>query len=808
MKFVFATIISMLFLTTYGQQVDDNFTITGRVLDAETHMPLQFVTVTLQGKENSELIGDISSKDGTFELVVPNGKYYFIAESLSFKPFIINILNINQDYDLGTIELSQNIEELQEVEVIAKEKLVDYQSGKKVYSASKDIANIGGSAITVLENTPSVSVNEEGKISVRGSTAQVLVNGKPYGGLQNNSDILSIIPASSISKVEILTRSAKYDAEGGEIINIILKKNKSDGYKGSIEAHVGLPDNDGLSTFINYKTEKVNIYSTASFNHNVKIKDTEINQIFLDNNQLPYANYNQLRDDYRQRNSLLLNFGSDFYLDKKNTLTTSLLYTNSNKNYYSNLYLNDFQPVDHLIKTSDRKSEDDIGEVLVEAFANFNTKFNEDGHELSIHLNYDKSSAEDNNHIKEFETFPSNSELEQDSDKNQTYNNYYFKADYTLPLKNNSKLEAGFKSNFRIYKNDFSISQLDPVSGQYIELSDYENIIDYYENIYAFYANYSKEYDKFSYALGLRTELSYTQIEEELNHGVYKNDYTNWFPSATLNYSFENNSTISIYYAPYITRPTITELNPFNSFTDERFQQLGNPFLQPYYTNYFLIEYQKDFNKLSMNLAAYYSHSKDRILFVFENTGRQTADGFDIYTRFPVNLGTLDYTGLELELTYSPNNKLRFYTSISPYISDLSDTNNGTYDYQNTVWFTKLMAMYRVTNTFKIQLYGEYQTAIKTAVNEIEAIKYMNATASKDILNGNATITFRANDIFHSREYIYNTIEANTISNRTAIFDTQYLLSFTYRFNKASKRNSHNRAKEINKNIFEFEEGK
>ncbi len=358
----------LLSFNLIGQETIETNNINGLVKDADTHLPLQFVTVSLQDIETSELTGDVTDKEGKFELSVPDGKYYCIVESLSFQPFIIQVLSINQDLEMGTIELEQHSENLEEIELIARSKLVDHNLTKKVYNASKDIANIGGNAVTVLENTPTVKIDGQGNITIRGNTALVLVDGKPYGGQRSSADVLSLIPANTINKVEVISQSAKYDAEGGgAILNIILKKRSTEGYNGTIEAHLGLPDNDGFSTFVNYKTDKINMFSTVSFNHQVKIKDTEIQQIFLDDMQQPTGNFDQERSDYRQRNSFLINLGSDFYLDEKNTLTTSILFTNSNKNYDSEFYLNDYEPIDELIKSSLRKVDDNSDEGFFES---------------------------------------------------------------------------------------------------------------------------------------------------------------------------------------------------------------------------------------------------------------------------------------------------------------------------------------------------------------------------------------------------------------------------------------------------------
>lgn len=807
MKSLIILITFLLSFSLIGQVTIETNNIIGQVKDADTHLPLQFVTVTLQDIHTGELTGDVTDKEGQFELSVPDGKYYCIVESLSFQPFIIQVLSIEQDMEMGTIELEQNSENLKEIELVARSKLVDHNLTKKVYNASKDIANIGGNAVTVLENTPSVKVDGQGNITIRGNSALILVDGKPYGGQRSSADVLSLIPANTINKVEIISQSAKYDAEGGgAILNIILKKRSTEGYNGTIEAHVGMPDNDGISTFVNYKTDKINMYSTVSFNHQVMIKDTDIQQIFLDDTQQPTGNFDQERSDYRQRNSFLINLGSDFYLDEKNTLTSSILYTNSNKNYDSELFLNDYQPLNELLQSSLRKVDDNSDEGFLEAYFQYTTKFNKEGHQLSADFKYDNSLADNKTDILNTETFPGNELTEQKYVKDESVDNFYIKTDYTLPLKNNSSFEAGFKANFREYNNDFTSSNLNQTNLRFEPIADFSSEIDYKEYIYAFYANFSKQVNKFSFSLGLRTEITETTITEKILDDEFINNYKDIFPNALLTYSLKDQNILSLGYTKYIDRPSISELNPFNSFTDERFILVGNPFLQPYYTNYFYLEYYQEFEKLSLNTALFYSNSTDRILNVLEKTGIQTDDGFDIYRRIPINNGMLNFTGLEIEATYNPTNKIRLYGLLSPYFSQLSDTRDKAYDFDNWVIYGNLRLLYRINNTLRFNIDYIYQSTQKTAITELNAFQYTNLNISKDFLDGQATLSFKINDVFYTKKAKFSSLEANTITQRNFIFDTQYLLSFSYRFNKSSRRNSHNRSKEIDKNIFEVED--
>ena len=625
--------------------------------------------------------------------------------------------------------------------------------------------------------------------------------------MKSNADILSLIPASSIKNVEVLAKTAKYDADGGnQIINIVLKKGINEGYNGTIDIHAGYPDNDGINTFLNYKSEKVNLYSTASFDHNVQLKKTKIDQTFLGTDQLPIGNFDQNRDDYRQRNNVLFNIGSDFIINDKNTITASLLFKNSNKNYSSEILMNDYQPVDHLIKTTNRDVEDNSDESYTETFLNYTTKFNEKGHQLSLDINFNKSNSENETNIIDKGVFPNNTSDKKGYNKDEFVKNYYFQVDYTYPFKNNAKIELGHKTNIREYQNKFITINYSPVSQIPPTQINYSNIINYDENVYSFYADYSKQLKKISLLLGLRTEITQTEITEDFENKKYDNNYTDFFPNVLISYNFDNGNLISASFTRYIDRPEINQLNPFNSFTDERFIRSGNPYLNPYYTNYFMVEYNHELEKLYLNIAGFYSNATEMFLNILEKTDKQTEEGFDIYHSYPINGGTLNYTGIDLSLTYNPIKKIRMYGSITPFYADLSDTYDNLYDYAYFIWYARASFDYRLNNTLRFKVDYAYQSPIKTALTKIDKYQYTNFTASKDLFDNKATLTFKMSDVFHTRKANYSSTEAESITYRNVEFKTRYLLTFTYRFNKASKRNANNRVRDIDKNIFEIKE--
>ncbi|RLD80975.1 MAG: hypothetical protein DRJ07_09775, partial [Bacteroidetes bacterium] len=237
-----------------------------------------------------------------------------------------------------------------------------------------------------------------------------------------------------------------------------------------------------------------------------------------------------------------------------------------------------------------------------------------------------------------------------------------------------------------------------------------------------------------------------------------------------------------------------------------RFIRSGNPTLNPNYTNFFAIEFNQEFEKLYINTAAYYSNSTDIFLDILEKTDKQTDDGFDIYHSYPVNNGTLNLTGFELAITYNPSKKLRLYGFISPYYANLLNSYEQQYDYKDFRWWGQASLAYRMNNTLRFQVNYAYQSPLQTALTGIDKYQYTNFIASKDLFDNKATLTFKMSDVFHTRKAKYSSIEADAITNREVLFKTRYLLTFTYRFNKASKRNANNRSKDINRDIFEIKD--
>ncbi len=792
----------LLSLMMYSQDNNENISISGKVIDANTKMPIEFATISFNN--GTELVGTTTNKKGDFSIQIQPNIYTIKFEFLSYKPHISPQKKLDIDIDLGLIELFYSAELLEEVKLKSQNQLTEFKVNKKIYRSSKDIANYGGNAIDVLNNAPSVKIDAEGNVSMRGNSATILIDGKPVFGLDNGMDMLSAMPSNAIEKVEIITRSAKYSAEGGGILNIITKKRKGLGLSGSLDIHAGTPDNNGASVFLNENTDYINLFSTISFNNEKKIKRTTIDQTYFDDAEYSIGIFEQNRKDKNQRNSFLFNIGSDFYIDNKNTITASFLINTSNKNFISNLDLNDFAPeltsANSILQSSNREVSDFDDISKIETFLNYTNTFDENGQQLSFDFKYNTTISENNADIIENTILPNNASIHQKVAKNQNLDNFLLQLDYALPFKEDKMLELGYKSTLRYYKNAFKVTQFDDVLRDFIVVGGFTDVVQYDEKIHAFYAQYTATHGSFSYVLGLRSEISDVSVGTRSNNPIAKN-YTDFFPSATLAYEFDNGSYLSLDYSRSIDRPKISQINPFISFNDERFQSVGNPELNPFYTHYFELLYDMDFEKLLVTSSVYTNYAENQFLTVIQPAG-QNADGLATFKRTPINSGNRTTIGVDIDMTYTPFKGLRLNTYVSPYREETSNALDHTYNSSNTVLYAEASALVSLNNGLRFKAQHVYQSPIIEGLAKYKPINFTNITISKSIFKKKAMLTFKALDVFNTKWFSSRSLEANTNTYRRVRFDRQFSLAFTYQF-KQERKSIKDRSNEVNKDVLE-----
>ncbi|WP_417854714.1 TonB-dependent receptor domain-containing protein [Xanthomarina gelatinilytica] len=804
-KILFSFLFTFLSFATMQAQKD--VTITGKVIDKTTGQPLEYATVAFFSKaENRIITGGITNEAGNFSIPVPSGTYDISIEFISFKKQTIPDQKLSTDKNLGTLSLEADTEALDEIEIIAEKTTVEIKLDKKIYNVGKDLTVRGGTVSDVLDNVPSVSVDVEGNVALRGNeNVRILINGKPSGlvGI-NSTDALRQLPAESIERVEVITSpSARYDAEGtAGILNIILRRSKLQGLNGAITTNVGWPKSAGISGNINYRTGDLNIFNTTSYDYrevpgNSSSYTQFFNKKFDDNGNLIVDNldtYSDETNDYdRIRKGLSTNFGVEWYVTDSASITGSVSYRNGdNESNTTNtlIYLDENQQFESQSNRFDPEEETDN---VLQYSVNFTKNFDDGGHKLTMDFQYeDNSEDEFSKVLQEGINTEKVATLEDQS-------RILLQTDYVLPIGEKSQFELGYRGNFNNQDTDYTVEILNENTGQFIVNDSLSNFLNYREYVNAAYSQFgSKVGSKFSYLLGLRLESTRITVDQPTSGDYSKNDYTGLFPTVNLSYELSENENVTLGYSRRIQRPRSWFINPFPSRSSVTSIFRGNPELAPSYSGLFDLGYYKKFGKVSLNTSAYYQHATDVFSFISFDTG-ETVDvngqTFSVIERTPINLAEEDRYGFEFTLTYNPIRKWNINANFNIFRQSITgtDPNGLSLDNDNTSWFARLNNKYTLPGKIEWQTSLNYRGPSEDAQNKREGVFSANMAFSRDIFNENASIALNVSDLLNSRKRTMDT----TTPTYTGTSEFQWRersinLSFTYRFNQQKKRQQRN----------------
>jgi outer membrane receptor protein involved in Fe transport len=804
-KILFSFLFTFLSFATMQAQKD--VTITGKVIDKTTGQPLEYATVAFFSKaENRIVTGGITNEAGNFSIPVPSGTYDISIEFISFKKQTIPDQKLSTDKNLGTLSLEADTEALDEIEIIAEKTTVEIKLDKKIYNVGKDLTVRGGTVSDVLDNVPSVSVDVEGNVALRGNeNVRILINGKPSGlvGI-NSTDALRQLPAESIERVEVITSpSARYDAEGtAGILNIILRRSKLQGLNGAITTNVGWPKSAGISGNINYRTGDLNIFNTTSYDYrevpgNSSSYTQFFNKKFDDNGNLIVDNldtYSDETNDYdRIRKGLSTNFGVEWYVTDSASITGSVSYRNGdNESNTTNtlIYLDENQQFESQSNRFDPEEETDN---VLQYSVNFTKNFDDGGHKLTMDFQYeDNSEDEFSKVLQEGINTEKVATLEDQS-------RILLQTDYVLPIGEKSQFELGYRGNFNNQDTDYTVEILNENTGQFIVNDSLSNFLNYREYVNAAYSQFgSKVGSKFSYLLGLRLESTRITVDQPTSGDYSKNDYTGLFPTVNLSYELSENENVTLGYSRRIQRPRSWFINPFPSRSSVTSIFRGNPELAPSYSGLFDLGYYKKFGKVSLNTSAYYQHATDVFSFISFDTG-ETVDvngqTFSVIERTPINLAEEDRYGFEFTLTYNPIRKWNINANFNIFRQSITgtDPNGLSLDNDNTSWFARLNNKYTLPGKIEWQTSLNYRGPSEDAQNKREGVFSANMAFSRDIFNENASIALNVSDLLNSRKRTMDT----TTPTYTGTSEFQWRersinLSFTYRFNQQKKRQQRN----------------
>jgi hypothetical protein len=774
--------------------------VTGTVTDSETNIPLEYATISVFNVNSEDAInGVITDSNGEFSIELSKGNYDFKVEFISFKIKYYRNITVNNPLSLGTIELSIDENILDEIEVIGEKTEIEIKLDKTVYNIGKDLTLKGSSVSDVLDNLPSIEVDIEGNVSLRGNeSVRILINGKPSGlvGISSN-EALKQFPSESVEKVEVITSpSARYNAEGtAGIINIILRRSKLTGFNGSLSLNSGYPERYGVSANLNYRTKKLNFFNNIGYNTRTSegsfINETEYYTNQAINN---FLNENGVRGS--ERNSNYLNTGIEYFISDKTSVVGSYVFRKSDgfTNNTNNVNQN-FNSISKFSERLEKESEiDDTNEFSI----NLTHDFNKEGHVLTMDYQKEKSSENENGFISNSQLKPILTKyLSEKVNTDEIQESELFKIDYVLPIKKDGQFELGFRRSNQHQDIDY-LAKNEDLNGNFINDLNLSNTLLYNEKVNAFYTQYGNKKNKFSFLLGLRYEESKTTVKQLANNTNNVKNYNDFFPTLNLSYQIKEDETITFGYNRRIRRARSYFINPFPSKSSATNIFQGNPNIDPTYSNGIDLGYLKRYEKLTLNGSIYYRKETGVFTFISENTGDFVLVNeilVPVLRRTPINLASNKQIGLELNANFNQSKNWRLNGSLNFYESEtLGEYMGIVYDSKNLTWSGRLSNNLKLFSSVDWQTSFRYRAPQKTAVSERKASIYSNTAFSKDLLKDKITLTFKVNDIFETGKWRIESFNENYRSYSESNWrgGRTLELNLIYRFNQKKKetRNS------------------
>ncbi len=746
-------LIAILFLgLTKPYAQSKGIEVKGEVVDAESKEPVAYATIAIVNAENNQIItGSVSDNNGNFLLETTNLHVYFEVSFMGYQKVSVKDFKIeNGSVDLGTILLSQNAQMMDEVKIQGEKSTVEFKLDKRVFNVGKDISSTGMGALEVLNNVPSVNVDIEGEVSLRGNTGvQMLIDGKPSVLADEGSNALSSISADMIEKIEVITNpSAKYDAEGTSgIINIVLKKDEKKGLNGSVSLNTGIPDNHSVGISLNTRADKFNFFTQFGGGYRTHPGTSKtINSDLVDNTSLE-----SIGDKEKHEQFYNITLGTDYYINKLNMLTLSGNYAYEFEDETSDLDYTQFDASD-LVSSMWRRSQTTDGN---------NPKWQFD-------LQYKKQFQNNKDHVllasaqgnffgkDQTSDYVNSSDSDVDLDDDQKITtdfqetNYNFKLDYTNPISEAFSLEAGGVYTINDVGNDYAVNNF--TDNNWILDSDLSNNFEFMQKVLGIYSTLSFEMSRWGVKAGLRMENS--SVNTVLTNTNVKNSqsYTDLFPSIHASYKLSGSVSLQAGYSKRIYRPRLWDLNPFYNVSNSYSIRTGNPDLLPQYADSYELTGILTYDKLSLSSSVYYLYTTN----VIERISSYE-DGVSI--SMPLNIGTNRKLGLSVNGKYSPKKWFTLTGDVNygTYTRE-GDYNDESFDMSADQWSSKMTGKFKLPADIDLEITGNYQSAYETVQGEVAESVFADAGLRKKILKGKLVVNLNVRDVFESRareSYVY-----------------------------------------------------
>ncbi|AOM79975.1 outer membrane beta-barrel family protein [Pedobacter steynii] len=769
--------------------------VSGRLTDHQHKLPTSYVTISIKDQADKPVAKAISNEQGAFKIdELPFGNFRIEFRFMGYQPLIksISITAAENKIDLGILSLEEDKNLLNEVNINSEKSALSLKLDKKVFEVGRDVLLQSGSVTELLNSVPSVSVNPSGAVSLRGnSNVLVLINGRRSGLTQSNA--LEQIPADHIEKIEVISNpSSRYDAAGSAgIINIILKKNKNAGFNGQARLVTGLPNDSRITPSLNYKSDKINLFSTFG------LRNTDYKGVYSSRQtikeQSASTHLNRQQDEDRHDDGKLFYLGADYFINARNTITAAF-FKNATKDHDKTSLDYDYRNALSSDSTIQRKGESKESRNYNQLEFNYTRTFKEAGKKLTLDMQYDfwnsdkKWALSTSKLSPVMETRPKIRTGSIGSSKD-----FLIQTDLLQPLNNKSNLELGLKLENRLVTTNFKAEE--ELIDSWSVIDDIDNKMDYNELIGSAYTQFSSKINKFSYLLGLRAEATKITIKDLGNLFNNNKEYLRLFPTFHTSYQFKEGSALQFSYSKRINRPSLGLLYPFNELTDFNAQFIGNPNLNPSYSDVFELGFLRNWGTLTFNPSLYYQYVKDPLQdYTYRNSK-------GVFISSVVNIDQEVRRGIEVSLLYNPLKMLSLNLELNLYqFEQKGKSGTQDFNFSGGASTTRLGAQVKLPAQLSFQGRYNFTGAQSNAQSRTRAIHFIDLGLTKNLLENKASLILDATNLLNTRKT--NTVTSgqdyvlNQLSNPNA---ARYRLSFVYRFN-AKENQSVRQAKTGNRN--------
>ncbi|MFY1045883.1 TonB-dependent receptor domain-containing protein [Chryseobacterium sp. GP-SGM7] len=797
--------------------------ISGTVVD-KSNQPVPYASVTFSNKEN-KLFSDATLTDekGSYKLDLTPGNYDITVEAIDYKKSVLN-KQITKPGSVGALSIeaeavSTNLktQDIQGVTITVAQKPYKVELDKRTYDPSQDIVSKGGSLQDVLSNVPSVSVDTDGTVSMRGSSnVRFLINGKPSAllGIDDGANALQSIPADQIERIEVITNpSSKFEASGtAGILNIILKKTKKTGFNGSVIGTLGYLPQTNLNTNLSWRKGNLTWFLNGGGGYRESKNTNRNNATFFNPTNGGRSQTDQESITKNKNSNYNVSSGIVYDISDKTSVNASGTVRTFESDNIGNITY-DYRFLNAPGLFTQRINTGSNNNLAFQGDFGLDHKFNDKGQNLSLSLSLQSNRSFNDTDVNQVTN--NIFELQNSISQNTRNKTVVGKADYELPIGENSKVEAGYRIdiNNNNYDNDVLERYASNVDFHYLNNFTYN--ANYEEIFNAGYVQFKSKIGKLGYQVGVRNEYSnvnikYSNLNADSDNIDSKKRYNNLFPTVFLSYEIAKDNQFLLNYSRRIDRPRSWFLIPNPSYTDNQNIFEGNIDLNPSYVDSYELGYSISKGKFTINPTLYYKHSTDDVkMLVYSDNG--------VFKTKPINLGNNDSYGLDLNFNWDATKWLKFlgnvdlfgYNSTGIYSGpELAGKEPMSFEGKGFSTRARLTSTFKVDKTFSFQLQGFYRGAQKTANQDRNDMYALNFGASKTIWKGDGTLSFNIQDIFNTRAMRSTTNNAEFMRESYMQWQPrQFAVSLTYRFKQGEKIEQPKRKKDINSNATGDDQG-